>query len=115
MNLAELKESIDWEIAHLERYQQLNEIQVLITLKDRSVGGRASSAIRRIDMGFDWESGQLRIEPEQRLIAEAKSRSIAMPTVKAESGGVTFTACQKCMMKVAKDDGYCRHCGQRLL
>lgn len=114
MNLQELKEIIDFEIENLRDYENPQNIQVLITINDRSIGGRASSAIRSVNMGFDWESGQLRISPVKQLISESSSRSIPVPTTKAESGGMTFTACAKCLMKVSKDDGYCRHCGQRL-
>jgi len=114
MNLQEIKDIIDWEIAHLRAYENPNDIQVLIDLNEPSVGPHASSAIKSIYMGFDWESGQIRISPVKQLISESKSRSIPIPTVKSESGGVSFTACAKCLMKVAKDDWYCRHCGQRM-
>ena len=115
MKLLELKQSVDFAVENLRDYQSPSDISVLITTNDRSVGGKACSGVRSVDMGFDWEDGQFRIEPSSYIITESRSRSHPVPVTNCESGGVTFTACGKCLMKVAKDDGYCRHCGQKLI
>ena len=63
MNLKELKNIVDFAIENLQHHQNPEEISVLITLSESSVGSRASSTIKYVGMGFDWEHGQFRIEP----------------------------------------------------
>ena len=90
------------------------DTEVLITLSDRSVGGRAAARIQGIYSGIDFEHGQLRIEPAEKIFRNINRFDHAVGTIKQEFGGVKFTACSNCWMKVSKDDLYCRHCGQRL-
>jgi len=115
MNILQLKNIIENVIGRLRDCENPEDIPVLITLSDPSVGVQASSKIQSAGMGFDWEHGQFRIYPVKKIISEEKSRSIPIPIAKYEFGGVSFNGCQKCRLKVAKDDAYCKHCGQRLL
>lgn len=64
MKLKELKRIID-------RYIDIGHGDdiVLITLNDSSVGARASAGISGVFAGFDWESGQIRIEPDKKIIS----------------------------------------------
>lgn len=114
MNLKELKEIVDFEIKNLREYEKPEDISVLITLSESSMGARASSSIKYIGMGFDWEHGQFRIEPSLSLVRKGNALTDVKPVVKDDFSGVKFWACPKCRLKVAKDDIFCRHCGQKL-
>lgn len=91
-----------------------NDTPVLITLSDSSVGGRAFCRVSCIHTGFDWEAGQLRIEPEEKIFKNIHRMDEPVGIIREECGDVSFNACGKCHMRIAKDDRYCRHCGQRL-
>jgi hypothetical protein len=116
MNLKELKENIDFRIANLNTYEKAEEIPVLITLAESSIGARASCKIQSVSMGFDWEHGQIRIEPEQKLVRKGNSLNDAKPVViyAPINGGRKSYDCQTCGRSVSKDDRYCRHFGQKL-
>ncbi len=64
MNLKEFKNIIDT----IEKRVCAEEIEVLITTSESTVGGRAYSRVKGITLGFDWERNQLRIEPNDKLI-----------------------------------------------
>lgn len=87
---------------------------VLITLSDGGAGCRAFCKASGIHAGFDWERGQLRIEPEENLFRNIPRMNEAVGIIREEFNGVSFNACGRCHMKIAKNDRYCRHCGQRL-
>lgn len=91
-----------------------DDTPVLIALSDSSVGGRTSCRISGIHAGFDWEAGQLRIEPEEKIFKNIHRMNEPVGIIREECGDVSFNACGRCHMKIAKDDRYCRHCGQRL-
>lgn len=103
---------------HLKWYLEAREVDpdthVLITLSDSSIGGRASVGIQGLYTGMDWETGQLRIEPKEKIFRNIKRMDVPVGITRETSGGISFNACDKCRMKVAKDDMFCRHCGQRL-
>lgn len=114
MNLKELKEIIDFELSHLQNHEKPEDVHVVITTSESSMGARASSAIKHIGMGIDWEHGQLRIEPSTKLVMKGNALYDIKPVIREEFSGVKFWACPKCIMKVAKNDSFCRHCGQKL-
>lgn len=91
-----------------------DDTPVLITLSDSSIAGRASCRVSGIYTGFDWDAGQLRINPEEKIFKNIHRMDEPVGIIKEEFGGVSFNACGRCHMKIAKDDRYCRHCGQRL-
>lgn len=65
-------------------------------------------------MGFDWESGQLRIHPSAELVRKGNTLN-DIKEVKCESiDGKNVYWCPRCQNKIAKDDRYCRYCGQKL-
>ena len=103
---------------HLKWYLEVREVDpdtsVLITLSDSSIGSRASVGIPGLYTGMDWEQGQLRIEPKEKIFRNIKRMDTPVGISRESSGGIAFNACGKCRMKVAKDDRFCRHCGQRL-
>lgn len=114
MNLSELKSTVDFTIKHLQDHQKPEDINVLITLEENSVGARAYSGVRYVGMGFDWEHGQLRIEPTKKLISKENALTNVKSITKLEFGGRSYWGCPRCTQKIAKDDFYCRHCGQKL-
>lgn len=91
-----------------------NDSPVLITLSDAGAGCRAFCRVSGIHAGFDWEAGQLRIQPEEKIFKNIHRMDEPAGIIKEEFGGVSFNACVRCHMRIAKDDRYCRHCGQRL-
>ena len=103
---------------HLKWYLEEREVDpdtpVLITLSDSIIGGRTSVGIQGLYTGMDWEQGQLRIEPQEKIFRNIHRMDTPVGITRKTSGGVNFNACGKCRMKVAKDDIFCRHCGQRL-
>lgn len=103
---------------HLKWYLDEREVNpntpVLITLSGSSIGSRASVGIQGLYTGIDWEQEQLRIEPQEKIFRNIKRMDTPVGITREISGGISFNACGKCRMKVAKDDTFCRHCGQRL-
>ena len=65
MNLKEFKERLDFLCK--TRPNDLEQINVCITVSGHSIGGRPYSDVERVYLGFDWEHNQLRIEPEKEL------------------------------------------------
>ena len=114
MNLKELKNTIDFTIERLHDYEDLNEIPVLITLSDKSIGSRASSIITYAGMGIDWEHGQFRIEPAKHLVSKGNSLVDIKSIVCRPFDSRNYYYCPRCEGKASKDDKYCRHCSQRL-
>ena len=88
---------------------------VLITLCDAGIGARASTGIRSVDAGFDWESGTIRIEPQDRIYKNIPRMNFPVGITHEDFGGVTYFACGKCHNRVSKTDKFCRHCGYNLV
>jgi hypothetical protein len=87
---------------------------VLITLSQKSVGARAAEEVRGIYSGFDWEAGQVRIEPKSAIVSEKISRDVKVPAVRIVCGGTSKRICPKCELKLRADDFYCARCGQAI-
>ena len=114
MNLEELKENIDSTIRHLNDYENPKNIMVLISLKENSMGGRASSGVSCVGMGFDWEHGQFRIEPTKSLVSMGNAITDIKSVICKEYDGRKYYKCPRCESKISKNDNYCRECGQKL-
>ena len=114
MNLKELKSIIDQRMERLPSYQNPEEIQVRITLSEPSMGARASTEVKGIGLGIDWEAGQLRIEPKGALVKKGNSLNDVKSAVRKEYEGRNYYLCPRCQQKISKTDLYCRHCGQKL-
>ena len=69
MNLKQLKERVDFLY---KQSRNPREDIVYITTSEHSIGGRAKCGIKNISLGFDWESHQVRIDPEVNLYKEVK-------------------------------------------
>jgi len=77
LTIRELKKIVDLEV---DRLGDEEDLTVMITLKNVSLGARAGTSIKSVFKGFDWEHGQLRIETEADIItnnfAKFKDKSL---------------------------------------
>lgn len=115
MNLDELKFVVDHTIEHLHHGMQSKDIPVLITLSENSMGARSSSNVKYAGLGFDWEHGQFRIEPEKSLVRKGNSLTDPKCTVRRQYDGRNYYFCPRCSSKISKNDCYCRFCSQKLV
>jgi hypothetical protein len=113
MNLYELKKAVDLTIDHLH-HQNPEEIEVVITVSENSMGARASSAVKYAGKGFDWENHQFRLEPSRALVSKGNSLTDVKSVVCRQSEGRNFYFCPRCGQKISKSDHYCRDCSQKL-
>lgn len=113
MNLKELKEKIDF-IYKTEKEPE--NVCVFVTLIEPSIGGRAKMEVKHINMGFDWEHSQLRIEPAEGLVRKDKDKQTAIPVKERLSFDKTCKVfcCPICDGHLNKNDKYCKFCGQKL-
>lgn len=114
MLLKELKKQVDFLMEHGHQNDP-----VLITLSDPSVGGRANSGVLNILSGFDWEHGQIRLEPEKRLLSFEKDRDLALPAIHKvydlNGRKRNLFKCPKCENHLQKTFHYCPKCGQKII
>lgn len=114
MNLSSLKEAIDSAIEHLPNHESPDNILVLITLSESSMGARASTGIYHAAMGFDWEHGQFRLAPNKELVSKGNSLTDVKEVVCRQFRGRNFYFCPRCESKITKNDCFCRDCSQKL-
>lgn len=104
--------------SHVDEYVKIGHGNdtVLITLSQPSVGGRASTGVIGIYPGFDWEHGQMRIEPAQQICPRGRTKDDIMKIrIFAYSSPKPFYNCPVCEEHVKKDSKYCQRCGQHLV
>lgn len=103
MTLNELKIYVDHYIDHGH-----GKDDVRIILSQPSIGGRASVGISDLYTGFDWESGQIRIEPDQKITSYNKDRDKITP-IRVEEYDypgcrrTIIRSCPKCEEYLKKD------------
>lgn len=118
MTLTELRDSVNHALDQRRFWHDTDDPEVVITLANPSVGARASTKVKYVGMGSDWEHGQFRIEPEQRLRCEGRTLGDSLPTnaVKYIYDKRTRIAhhCPNCGRDVDKDASYCKYCGQHV-
>ena len=73
MNLLELKQVVDTMLGYVDNPE---EITVYITTSEPSIGSRSKTGVRGVHLGFDWEMGQCRIEPEEFLVKDVERERI---------------------------------------
>jgi len=112
MNLKDFLENLNFIKKTFPDYENLENINVVITTSESSIGGRSCVDVYNVHMGFDWEHGQLRIEPANKLL-KRQTREIAK-VIKQQSGGISYWGCSYCGRKIAKDDRFCKECGRKL-
>jgi hypothetical protein len=113
MNLAELKTIVDRSIEQL-KFEKPENVSVLITLSESSMGARASSCVKYAGLGFDWERGQFRFEPDKSLVTKGNNLIDIKGVVCRQYEGRNYYYCPRCQQKISKDDSYCRFCSQKL-
>jgi hypothetical protein len=114
MTLRELHKTAEFYISQLRDYEE--DPHVLITLEEPSIGSRASTGVQHASMGFDWEHGQFRIQPAEKLCRFGRRKDDPVSKLGAKFDGRSYYFCPRCGggHRVKKDDRYCSGCGQRL-
>lgn len=110
MNVVELHKELGAYIEH-----GIGDWTVRVKTQDRSVGASSAIAINSTSTGFDWDTGTVFLTPSHPLTSKPSRYLNRFNIVRRESGGIEFWACPECLMKVAKHDSYCRHCGTRIM
>ena len=114
MTLAQLKKSIDYSLLN----GHSGDESVLITLKEPSIGPRASVGVSSASCGFDWERYQFRIEPEVPLKRDSLIRDVPIETYAIryiyDKRTKLVHHCRNCDRPVNKDAHYCENCGQKI-
>ena len=113
MDLLELKTIIDSTIENL-RYEKPENISVLITLSESSIGPRASSSVKYASLGFDWEHNQFRLQPRKPLVTKGNSLTDVKNITCKQFEGRNYYFCPRCQQKISKNDSFCRYCSQKL-
>lgn len=113
MTLAKLKKIVDFSVKH-ERNPEEVEVVINVKLPYVTCGSRPGVSIKHAGMGFDWEAGQFRIEPENKLIEVRYNgpQMISEPYEKRYH-------CPKCGHLIAigrkeTDIRFCSSCGQEV-
>lgn len=69
MKLKDLKHRIDFIYEQYKNRPEIpDNLDVVITTSERSIGGRAKVDVSAVHRGIDWEHNQFRIEPTCKLI-----------------------------------------------
>lgn len=113
MTLTELKKIVD---AYYEgKYVNPDEVNVIITLEEMSMGPRAGTGVESIFMGFDWEHNQLRIQPKEKLVRYNKQRDIPKDILYYKLQDFHYCpTCQHPLKKTeTRNNNFCPFCGQR--
>lgn len=91
---------------------------IMITTADRSIGGRAFVYATWIGEGFDWESSQIRIATDEKILKYKNGRDVAKSPIirKYEQTGkkIVVRKCPACENKIEKEDRFCKYCGQKI-
>lgn len=112
MTLGELKNIVNFYFGNKNINPE--EVKLIITLEEMSIGPRAGTGVENIFMGFDWEHNQLRIEPKDKLIRYNKDRDIPKDVCHYKDIYYCST-CQHPLKKTeVRNNNYCPFCGQRL-
>lgn len=113
-----LQELYDAALRMLRIKKMKKDTPIMTTTADRSIGGRAFVYATWIREGFDWESGQIRIDTDEKVLKYKNGRDAAKSPVirKYEQAGKKFVVrkCPACENKIGKEDRYCKYCGQKI-
>ena len=113
MNLKEFINHLNAIEKTFPSHENMENVSVLITTSESSIGGRACAGVKNIFMGFDWEHNQLRIEPEDKLLKQPIRDTGQI--IKRELSGISYWGCSHCGRKVSKEDYYCKQCGRKFV
>ena len=78
MKLIDLKNRIDgyYERVHESQRERLDNTEVVVILKERSVGPRAHIKVGSATKGFDWESGMFCIVTEEPVVRHKSNEKV---------------------------------------
>lgn len=107
MNLLELKTNVDKIIKYLPKTFTPEQVPVYITLSEPSLGGRAFTSVSCVTMGGDWEHGQFRIQPEDKLVRESTVKAIYEKVIDE-------FLCSNCKSFLQDNFIYCPKCGGKI-
>ena len=110
LNLKELQKNVN----SIAENTNPEDISVIVTLDESSIGPRAGTKVMSAHLGFDWESDQFRIEVKDKIIRDHLKRDNVIKPLKREYNEQETFWCAKCNLLVDKKDNFCKHCGQRL-
>lgn len=110
--LKDLQENVNDVVSHLQG-EKPEDIQVVISLKEPSIGTSAASPLSMAYKGFDWDSGRYILYAKDELIREHVSRDKVIPAV-LRKYETDLYFCQKCNCIVDEKDYFCKHCGQKM-
>lgn len=87
-----LQELYDAALRMLRIKKMKKDTPIMITTADRSIGGRAFVYATWIREGFDWESDQIRIDTDEKVLKYKNGRDAAKSPVirKYEQAGKKF-------------------------
>lgn len=91
---------------------------VLVTTADPVMGGRGSVEVQFITSGMDWERGQIRIEPAEKLLtmSQVEQKNFTVPQRAGKIGTKTYVCyCEKCTTRFQRAYTYCPCCGRKIL
>lgn len=113
-----LQELYDAASRMLRIKKMRKDTPIMITTADRSIGGRAFVYAAWIGEGFDWESDQIRIATDEKILKYKNERDVAKSPIirKYERAGkkIVVRKCSACENKIEKEDRFCRYCGQKI-
>lgn len=108
MTLDKFAETVQ-SIAQMEKYPERVKVVISTELPYMTCGQKPCTDVRGVNMGFDWEAGQLRITPEEKVMCLKDN----VPQKVLEWEGRYH--CPKCehmlSKKKDKDIRYCSRCG----
>ena len=106
-----LQELYDAASRMLRIKKMRKDTPIMITTADRSIGGHAFVYATWIEEGFDWESDQIRIVTDEKILKYKNGRDVAKSPIirKYEQAGKKFVVrkCPACENKIEKEDRFC--------
>lgn len=100
----------------LSKYIELGhaEDDVVIALRESSVGPEAAEEVEYCEAGFDWDNGRVFFVPKEPLVHYGNERDKAQPAIRISYGGKIRPTlhCPRCEAKLSKEMRYCPKCGQ---
>ena len=110
MKLVKLKEIVDFAMQQ-ERHPETINVVITAELPYMTAGQKPYVGVKYAAMGFDWEAGQFRITPEEKVMA---CKHDGPQTVVEWRGMYCCPKCETTLSKNRKnwDIKYCYKCGR---
>ena len=114
MTLREIKRRIDFIAS--QKDGKFLDYDVVVTLADKDIAGRAFSPVTNILLGSGTEYKQIRIDLKDEVCVKGRSKKDGQKLVPKGKGrfGKQKYRCPRCGAGVDVGVAYCSHCGQRV-